>query len=95
MYCRLGSRVRRADAGQLCYRVLLLISVLSGIRVLCLGRGERILDILGGRADARKTAYEAITLSAFLLLLMELVALRTSDNDIMDILKDKDKQKLP
>ena len=46
-------------------------------------------------AHVTQTAYEAITLSAFLLLLMELVALRTSDNDIMNILKAKDKKKLP
>ncbi|ORX35039.1 organic solute transporter Ostalpha-domain-containing protein [Kockovaella imperatae] len=42
-----------------------------------------------------ETAYEAVTLSAFLLLLMELVALRTSGNDIKDILQEKDKRKLP
>lgn len=44
---------------------------------------------------SRQTAYEAITLSAFLMLLMELVALGTADQDIRNVLAEKDKRKLP
>lgn len=43
----------------------------------------------------RQTAYEAITLSAFLMLLMELVAINTSDKEIRTALAEKDKRKLP
>ncbi|ORY23937.1 organic solute transporter Ostalpha-domain-containing protein [Naematelia encephala] len=42
-----------------------------------------------------ETAYESITLSAFLMLLMELVSLSSSDHDIASALKEKDKRKLP
>ncbi|GFZ43421.1 hypothetical protein JCM24511_01141 [Saitozyma sp. JCM 24511] len=42
-----------------------------------------------------ETAYEAITLSAFLMLLMELVSLNSSDHEIRGVLAEKDKRKLP
>jgi hypothetical protein len=46
-------------------------------------------------AHASQTAYEAITLSAFLMLLMELVSLNSSDHEIREVLAEKDKRKLP
>jgi hypothetical protein len=42
-----------------------------------------------------QTAYEAVTLSAFLMLLMELVALGTANQDIKAVLHEKDKRSLP
>ncbi|OCF31838.1 hypothetical protein I317_03341 [Kwoniella heveanensis CBS 569] len=42
-----------------------------------------------------ETAYEAITLSAFLMLLMELVSMNTTDQQIKTALMEKDKQKFP
>ncbi|WVF71006.1 hypothetical protein IAT40_005802 [Kwoniella sp. CBS 6097] len=42
-----------------------------------------------------ETAYEAITLSAFLMLLMELVSMNTTDQQIKSALMEKDKQKFP
>ncbi|WRT66011.1 uncharacterized protein IL334_002962 [Kwoniella shivajii] len=42
-----------------------------------------------------ETAYEAITLSAFLMLLMELVTMGTTDQDIKTALAEKDKKKFP
>ncbi|CAD6587708.1 MAG: hypothetical protein TREMPRED_004830 [Tremellales sp. Tagirdzhanova-0007] len=42
-----------------------------------------------------ETAYEAITLSAFLMLLMELVALNTNEKEISTALARKDKRKMP
>ncbi|EIW65413.1 hypothetical protein TREMEDRAFT_36313, partial [Tremella mesenterica DSM 1558] len=42
-----------------------------------------------------ETAYEAITLSAFLMLLMELVSLSTTEKDIRVALYEKDKRNLP
>ncbi|ODN83994.1 hypothetical protein L202_00029 [Cryptococcus amylolentus CBS 6039] len=42
-----------------------------------------------------ETAYEAVTLSAFLMLLMELVSMGTVDLHIGSVLKEKDKKKFP
>ncbi|WVR05565.1 hypothetical protein IAU60_002584 [Kwoniella sp. DSM 27419] len=42
-----------------------------------------------------ETAYEAITLSAFLMLLMELVSMNTTDQQLKTALKEKDKKKFP
>lgn len=42
-----------------------------------------------------QTAYESITLSAFLMLLMELVSLSTEEGGIRAVLAEKDKRKLP
>ncbi|WWC68309.1 uncharacterized protein I206_102233 [Kwoniella pini CBS 10737] len=42
-----------------------------------------------------ETAYEAITLSAFLMLLMELVSMNTTDQQIKTALAEKDKKKFP
>ncbi|KIR56013.1 hypothetical protein I315_01077 [Cryptococcus gattii Ru294] len=42
-----------------------------------------------------ETAYEAITLSAFLMLLMELVSMATIDLQIKSVLVEKDKMKFP
>ncbi|KAK8865604.1 hypothetical protein IAR55_000748 [Kwoniella newhampshirensis] len=42
-----------------------------------------------------ETAYEAITLSAFLMLLMELVSMGTDDQQIASALAEKDKMKFP
>ncbi|WWC88208.1 uncharacterized protein L201_003113 [Kwoniella dendrophila CBS 6074] len=42
-----------------------------------------------------ETAYEAITLSAFLMLLMELVSMGTTDQQIQTALAEKDKKKFP
>lgn len=42
-----------------------------------------------------ETAYEAITLSAFLMLLMELVSMGTIDLQIKSVLAEKDKMKFP
>nr|XP_019050727.1 hypothetical protein I302_01168 [Kwoniella bestiolae CBS 10118]OCF29657.1 hypothetical protein I302_01168 [Kwoniella bestiolae CBS 10118] len=42
-----------------------------------------------------ETAYEAITLSAFLMLLMELVSMGTTDQQIKTALAEKDKKKFP
>ncbi|WWD18220.1 hypothetical protein CI109_102670 [Kwoniella shandongensis] len=42
-----------------------------------------------------ETAYEAVTLSAFLMLLMELVSMGTDDQQIKSALKEKDKMKFP
>ncbi|KIR30611.1 hypothetical protein I309_00749 [Cryptococcus deuterogattii LA55] len=42
-----------------------------------------------------ETAYEAITLSAFLMLLMELVSMATIDLQIKSVLAEKDKMKFP
>ncbi|WVQ65290.1 uncharacterized protein L199_003466 [Kwoniella botswanensis] len=42
-----------------------------------------------------ETAYEAVTLSAFLMLLMELVSMGTTDQQIKTALAEKDKKKFP
>ncbi|WWC60659.1 uncharacterized protein I303_103234 [Kwoniella dejecticola CBS 10117] len=42
-----------------------------------------------------ETAYEAITLSAFLMLLMELVSMNTTDQQLKTALAEKDKKKFP
>ena len=61
----------------------------------CMLASSMLVRIAREAADTRQTAYEAVTLSAFLMLLMELVSLSTSEKNIHSALAEKDKRKLP